>query len=559
MSADAVVIGSGHNALVAAVRLAREGWSVVVLEANDTVGGCVRSGEATVPGVVHDLYSTNHNLFRQSAAYAAWQGDLERHGLRFAHSDNPFCNVFPDGTALRVYADADRTEAELRAHSPADADGFRRLQARFEDFSKLFLPLYQTPLPSAAAAAALARGTAAVGVGGAEETAQIALASTRELGDSYFETPEAKALLATWGMHMDYGPDVSGGSVFPLLETFSNINEGMVVAEGGASRLPEALVGMLEEAGGEVRTGTRATRVVVEGGRAVGVEVEPSGRRSQGGETVRAGRAVLAGLTPHVLYDRLLAGADLPEAFRRKVERYQHGPATMMLHLALDGPAPWAAGPDVAAFAYVHLPPTVEDLARTYRQSRDGLLPDSPLLIVGQTTAVDPTRAPAGTHVLWVQVRTLPPEIRGDAAGEIDATDWDEAIGPFTERVLDKLERFAPGLRERVVGQAVMSPADLEASNACLVGGDSLGGSLHLRQNFLFRPFPGWSRYETPVRDLWACGASTWPGPGNNGGSGWLAAGRMLAPGLGAKAALGAAAVGAGGAALWAALRGGDD
>lgn len=551
MSVHVVVIGAGHNALVAAVRLAREGWSVTVLEANDAVGGCVRSGEATIPGVVHDLYSTNHNLFRQSAAYGEWKDDLERHGLRFAHSDKPFCNVFEDGNALRVFADADRTEAELRAHHPADADGFKRLQARFEDFSTLFLPLYSTALPSGGAAAALAKGAAAIGVEAAEETAQIALASTRELGDSYFETPEAKALLATWGMHMDYGPDVSGGSVFPLLETFSNVNEGMVVAEGGASRLPEALVGMLEEAGGTVRTGARATCVVVRDGRAVGVEIE-------GGEVVHAERAVLAGLTPRVLYDRLLADADLPAPFRRKVERYQYGPGTMMLHLALDRPAPWAAGDDLADFAYVHLPPTVEALARTYEQSRDGLLPDDPLLIVGQTTAVDPTRAPDGTHVLWIQVRTLPPEIRGDAAGEIDATTWAEAIGPFTERVLDKLERFAPGLRERVVGQMVMSPDDLEANNACLVGGDSLGGSLHLRQNFLFRPFPGWSRYETPIQDLWACGASTWPGPGNNGGSGWLAAGRMLAPTLGgaAAAALGAAAVGAGGAALWAVLHG---
>jgi phytoene dehydrogenase-like protein len=225
-----------------------------------------------------------------------------------------------------------------------------------------------------------------------------------------------------------------------------------------------------------------------------------------------------------------------------------------MIHLALDGPAPWAAGDDIAGFAYVHIAPDVETLARTYRQSRDGLLPDSPLLIVGQTTAVDPSRAPAGTHVLWVQVRTLPREIEGDAAGRIEARSWSEAAAPFAERVLDKLERYAPGIRDRIVGQAVLSPADLEASNACLVGGDSLGGSLHLRQNFLFRPFPGWSRYETPVRDLWACGASTWPGPGNNGTSGWLAAGRMLGPSF-APAALGAAAAGAG-AALWATLRG---
>lgn len=548
---DAVLIGAGHNALVAAAALARGGWSVLVLEANDAVGGCVRSAEATVPGAIHDLYSTNQNLFRSSPAYAEWQDDLERHGLRFAHSEKPFCNVFPDGTALRAYADAERTEAELRAHNPGDADGFAQLQERFADFQKLFLPLYGAPLPSARAAAVVAKGAAQVGVGRAAELARLLLDSTRELGDSYFATPEGKTLLATWGLHMDFGPDVAGGAAFPLMETFSNVAEGMVVAEGGASRLPEALVGMIEEAGGEVRTGVRVSRIVVEKGRATGVELE-------GGERIDAGRAVIAGVVPTVLFGRLLDGVDLPEAVGKKVARYQHGPGTFMLHLALSAPVPWAAGDDLQDFAYVHLTPSVDHLARTYQQALEGRLPDEPLLIVGQTTAVDPTRAPEGTHVLWVQVRTVPGEIRGDAAGEISATDWAEAREPFAERVLDLLERYAPGVRDRVIGQRAMSPLDLEAENACLVGGDSLGGSIHLRQNFLFRPFPGWSRYAMPVDDLYLCGAGAWPGPGNNGTSGWLVAQKLLGSSLWSSAALGAAGA-AGAAALWSAMPSEDD
>ena len=199
----------------------------------------------------------------------------------------------------------------------------------------------------------------------------------------------------------------------------------------------------------------------------------------------------------------------------------------------------------------------MDHLARTYQQALEGLLPDEPLLIVGQTTAVDPSRAPEGTHVLWVQVRTVPGAIRGDAAGDIAATDWAAAREPFAERVLDLLERYAPGLRALVAGQHALSPADLEAGNACLVGGDSLGGSIHLRQNFLFRPFPGWSRYEMPVDGLYLCGAGAWPGPGNNGASGWLVAQKLLGGSAWKPVALGAAGLGAG-AALWSALQGED-
>ena len=170
------------------------------------------------------------------------------------------------------------TDAALRAHSAGDADGPRRLEERFADFQKLFLPLYGLALPSAGAAAALAKGVTAVSPCRAIETAQFALTSTRELGESYFESDEGRALLATWGMHLDFGPGVSGGAVFPLMETFSNVNERMVVAEGGASTLPEALVAMLEETDGTARTNVRATRIVVENGRATDVEVEGGDR-----------------------------------------------------------------------------------------------------------------------------------------------------------------------------------------------------------------------------------------------------------------------------------------
>ncbi len=146
------------------------------------------------------------------------------------------------------------------------------------------------------------------------------------------------------------------------------------------------------------------------------------------------------------------------------------------------------------------------------------------MLVVGQPTAIDPSRAPAGKHVLWVQVRVLPAEIRGDAAGKIAARAWDEAKDAYAERVLDLIEAHAPGLRARVLARAVFSPLDLERENPNLIGGDSLSGSHHLDQNFFLRPVPGWSRYATPIRNLYLCGASTWPGGGTGAGSGFLLA-----------------------------------
>jgi len=167
-------------------------------------------------------------------------------------------------------------------------------------------------------------------------------------------------------------------------------------------------------------------------------------------------------------------------------------------------------------------------MARVYAEASAGLLPEEPVLVVGQPTAIDATRAPAGKHVLWVQVRVLPAEITGDAKAEIAAKTWDEARAPYAERALDILDTYAPGLRARILGQAVFSPLDLERENPNLIGGDSLSGSHHLDQNFFLRPVAGWSRYRTPVKGLYLCGASTWPGAGTGAGSGFMLA-KMLA------------------------------
>ncbi|HEY8585033.1 MAG TPA: NAD(P)/FAD-dependent oxidoreductase [Capillimicrobium sp.] len=498
---DAVVIGGGHNGLIAGIRLSTAGWKVLVLERADRPGGAIFSDELTLPGFVHDGHSTNHNLFLGSPFYAAHQADLERHGLRYAVSSTPYANGFPDGRAIVAHQDVEATVAGL---DPADQAGWRELDALYEQIAPMLFEIYAAPVPALATARPslkLARTLAGNRARLAELT-RLLLASSRDLGERHLATPEARAVLACWGMHLDFGPDVAGGAMFAFLECFTDQRTGMALVEGGASRMPEALAALLRERGGELRTGAEVTSIEGRGGRADAVTLA-------GGERIEASRAVIASVTPSAL-SRLLGGG--PPEVRREAAAYRHGPGTMMVHLALDGPVPWRA-PGLADAAYVHLAPYVDDLARTYTAATTGTLPAEPLLVVGQTSAVDPSRAPAGQHVLWVQVRAVPARPSRDEAGEIDVADgsWEALAEPYAERVLDKLEAHAPGLRERTLGRAVLTPADLEAANPNLVGGDSISGSMHLSQSFVLRP-----RTRTAVDGLWLTGAATWPGPGIN-------------------------------------------
>jgi phytoene dehydrogenase-like protein len=517
---DAIVVGAGHNALVAATYLARAGWSVLVLERGDRPGGAVRSEELTRPGLVHDVFATNMNLFRGSPVAAELGPELERAGLRWAHSERPFANVYPDGAALRVPADREATLAGLRAHDERDAAGWEALDRSYERLAPALFAIYGSRLDVRSLARRAVELAPKLRHGRLAELAQLVVSSTRELGEVHLHSREARALLACWGMHLDFGPDVSGGALFPFLEAFTDMRTGISLARGGASRLTDALVALLGAAGGELRCGADVARVEVRGGRAVGVALA-------GGERLAARRAVIAGVTPTQLYGRMLE--------RPMPGEYRYGPGTMMLHLALRGPIPWAAGEDLASFAYVHVGPYVEELASTYSQACAGLLPAEPMLVVGQTSAVDDTRAPAGEHVVWVQVRTLPSQIRGDAAGEIAARDWDAAAEPYADRVLAKLERYAPGVGGLVSAFAVLTPAELERRNPNLVGGDSLSGSMHMRQNLRLRPFPGAHDYETGVGGLLMTGAACWPGAGVNALSGYHVARKLTAPTLAAR------------------------
>lgn len=513
---DAVIIGAGHNSLACGCHLAARGWKVAIHERNALPGGAVKTGEYTLPGFRHDWAAMNLSLFAGSSFHDEHGAELAECGLSFIPTGNPFASAFPDGRWLGVSNDPELTTARIRAFSEADAAAWEQLTAEFPARAAPILGVLGSPMNLRAVTSLCWTIWRSSGGGGALDLARFLMMSPRAWLDETFESDHVKATLAAWGMHLDFAPDIAGGAVFPYLEAMAGQAFGMVLGRGGADAMTRAMVRMIESRGGAVHCRSEATGIRQEAGRATGIVLDY-------GAVVNAKRAVIANVAPRALA-RLIGGGD--SRYVHALRKFQHAPGTMMIHLAMDALPHWTA-PELKRFAYVHLAPSMDQMARTYAQARAGLLPDEPVIVVGQPSVVDPSRAPLGKHVLWLQVRMAPGEIRGDAAGEIDAADWVSAAEPFANRVLDILERYAPGTRASILGRHIVTPAMLEADNPNLVGGDQICGSHHLHQHFMNRPIRGFANGTTPIAGLYHTGAAIWPGGGAGAGPGTMLARKL--------------------------------
>ncbi len=419
--ADAIVVGSGPNGLVAANLLADAGWSVLVLEAEPEPGGAVRSGELTLPGFVHDRFSAFYPLGAASPVIQSLR--LEEHGLRWCRAPLVLAHPTPDGRCAVLSTDIDETAASLDDYALGDGDVWRKLEQLWTKTRGHVVDALLAPWFPWRATMQLAAATGPIGMA---EVTRLGLSSADALARR-FSGEGGPLLLAGNLLHTDLTTRSVTGGAFAWLLTSLGQEHGFPVPEGGSGNLTAALVRRLESRGGTVQCDTRVTRVDVRDGRAVGVT-------TAGGNSLRAGRAVLTDVSAPALYGELLTDVKLPARVNWGMRRFRWDHATVKVDWALSGPIPWESEPARRA-GTLHIGESMDALATFGQQLKAGRIPDTPFLLFGQMTTTDPTRSPAGTETAWAYTH-VPQQ------GWDDGRDADVVVG----RMEDEIELRGAGL-----------------------------------------------------------------------------------------------------------------
>jgi len=455
---DAIVVGSGPNGLAAAVSIAREGFGVHVVEANDQIGGGARSAELTLPGLTHDVCSGIHP-FAAGSPFLSSLG-LEAEGLRWRYAEVDCAHPLDGGRAAALYRDVGRTAAELGGR---DGRTWRRtfapLAARFDGLTRdLLRPLLRVPRhPFAAARFGL----------------QALLPAT--VVANRWRTQEARALFAGCAAHSIHPLTRPTTSAIGMMLITASHAVGWPVAEGGSAVITNALAARLTSLGGTIETGVRVSAL----------------------EQLPPSRVVLLDLSPR---DVVRVARDLlPGRVARALKRYRYGPGAFKLDLAVEGGVPWTAEACRRAIT-VHVGGNLEQIAASEEEVHRGDMPRHPFLLVGQQYLADPARSKGNVHPVWAYAH-VPAGYTGDAS----------------DAVLAQIERFAPGFRERILAQHIWSPAEIEQHNANYVGGDISTGANNTMQVLLKRPRLALDPYGTGTGNVFICSAATPPGAGVHG------------------------------------------
>ena len=459
---DAVVVGAGPNGLTAAVTIARAGHSVLVLEAEDTIGGGTRTQELTIPGVRHDVCSAVHPLGAASPVFRALP--LADHGLAWVHPEVPLAHPRDDAPAALLHRSVDATAVGL----DQDEERYRRLVGRVADDWHMLVDLFLGPMvriPRHPLAAAR------FGITGVRPATSIA---------RRFEGGGSRALLAGLAAHAIAPLETPFTAGLAVVLAAAAHRAGWPFAAGGSAAITAALAGYLEELGGVVETGRPISSL----------------------DDLPPARATLFDTAGPALAD--LAGRAVPPLHARALRRARRAPGVFKADWTLSGPIPWS-DPGVGMAGTVHVGGEFEEIAAAEAATVAGRMPERPFVLLAQPSVVDPTRAPDGQHVVWAYCH-VPHGWPGDAAAAIEA----------------QIERFAPGFSSRIIARSTMGTAAMEAHNRNYTGGDITTGAVTalLPARPRLRPDP----YRVPGRDLYLCSSATPPGPGVHGMSGYHAA-----------------------------------
>ncbi len=461
---DAVVVGSGPNGLAAAITLAQAGCSVLLREAQPTIGGGMRTASLTLPGYLHDICSAVHPLGKGSPFFKSLP--LQEYGLEWIMPISAAAHPLDDGTAVLLQQSIEETSKDLGK----DARSYERLMMplvrKWDKLASEFLgPLRIPPRYPLA--------MAHFGI--------MALMPADLLARTLFQDERARALFAGIGAHSIMSLKRSPSAAFGLMLGIMAHVVGWPLPRGGSQQLANALASYLESLGGEIITSAPVTVL----------------------EEIPTARVILLDITPRQLIR--IAGDKLPSGYRRSLERYRYGPAVYKVDLALDGPIPWKA-PECLQAGTVHVGGSLDEIVESEELIWHGKHPDRPFVMVGQQSLFDPTRAPYGKHTVWAYCHA-------PNGSTVD----------MTEQIERQIERFAPGFRDRILARSQRGPRDFEAYNPNYVGGDINGGVQDLWQLFT-RPTLRLAPYSTPLKGVYLCSSSTPPGGGVHGMCGYHAA-----------------------------------
>jgi len=461
-NSESIVIGAGPNGLAAAIALAQGGRRVTMYEAAETPGGGSRTAELTLPGFHHDVCSTIQAL-APSSPFLSTLG-LERFGLEWMRPDLPLAHPFDDGSAAVLHRSVEETAAQFDL---IDADAYHRLIAPLAARTDTLWEMFLGPIQGAFRHPVLAAQFGTRGLWPATTLAQ-----------SRFRSPAAQALLAGNTAHSILDLRNPGTSSFGLMLMLAAHADGWPFARGGSQALVDAMAALLQELGGTIVTGhpIRSLRELPDDA------------------------TVIFDLTPRQIAD--IADDELPARYRRQLGRFRYGASAFKLDWALDGPIPWTA-PNARRAGTVHLGGSMAEIVTSEAAVAAGTVSERPFVLLTQPTVFDGSRAPVGKHIAWAYCHV-----------PADSTE------DMTSRIETQVERFAPGFRNLIIGRSAIDPASWARYNENYVGGDINGGRQHLRQQFA-RPALRWNPYATPNPRLFICSASTPPGGGIHGMSGF--------------------------------------
>ena len=445
-----------------------------MLEREEELGGCIRTAALTEPGYLHDVFSAWHPLWVGGAAHAELGDELAARGLEYLNTDHPTATLFPDGEATFLLRSTEANVAELGPEWAGAVESFL-------PNADLAFGVLGTELWSRDGLKLGLKAYRRLGRKGAVEFTGNVLASSRDWLRQTFASERAHGVLAPWVLHTGLGPDAAGSGFMTQVIGVAVQEGGMPIPRGGGAKLVEALVRLIEDHGGACETGRDVERVLVRDGKATGV-------RLVDGEEVAAERAVIANVTPTQLYGRLLEGA---RGAGPPLPVRALGDADPLRALASRRAGRATSGS--AQTAIVHLTPGLDGVSRAVNEAERGLLPAEATVVVGQPLTMDPSRAPEGAGLLWIQLQELPWHVKGDAAGELDTGDgtWTEELRErYADRIQARIARHVPNLESSIRKRVTLSPADLQAANVNLHQGDPYSGALQLDQNLLWRPLP---------------------------------------------------------------------